>query len=50
MFFLKTIINYFDDIYLFKCDIIIVIEIGFLNYIKMMIFKNFDIIIQIILY
>ena len=45
MFLLKMTINHFDDIYFSKRDVITIIKIDFLNYIKAIIFKNFDIMI-----
>ena len=42
MFLLKITINYFDNIYLFKCDMITIIKIDFLNDVKTKTFKYFD--------
>ena len=43
-------INELNNILFLRYDIIAIIKIDFLNYIKTMIFKNLDIMIRIILY
>ena len=48
MFFLRSIINKFDDVLLFENDIITIIKIRFLNDVKTKIFENFNMLIRII--